>query len=128
MTLINGDRAKDVGSITLGNAAAITAYSVNSNVTTGNVFEVTAIEAGKKTITLQMQDSNGNPLASQTLHQPDGGFGQNDILNFDDLGMTITLGGDDLTVTDKFTVTQGDFVTMQIDPSHKFAERESNDS
>merc|ERR1712000_507142 len=52
MTLINGDRAKDVGSITLGNAGAITNYSVNSNVTTGNVFEVTAIGAGKETITL----------------------------------------------------------------------------
>merc|ERR1712098_231233 len=53
-------------------------------------------------------------LASQTLHQPDDGFGESDILNFDDLGMTITLGGDELTLEDKFTVTQGDFVTMQI--------------
>jgi len=114
MTLINGDRAKGVGSIDLDNAAAIANYSVNSNVATGNVFEVTAIGPGNKTITLKMQDSNGNELASQTLHQPDGGFGESDILNFDDLGMTITLGGDELTVTDKFTVTQGDFVTMQI--------------
>ena len=137
MTLINGDRAKDVSltGITMGDAAddQIASFSVNSNVTTTDTFDFTDLGVtdpatdNSHQITLR----NTRTGQTQTLHQPDGsGFANGDILNFDELGITLELGqkfkhleGGTATsgVPDlgeigasKFDVTQGDFVTMQI--------------
>jgi len=124
MTLINGDRAKSVDNISMG-ADQIASFSVNSNVTTNDTFDFVQVDSRK--IILR----NTNTSATQTLHQPDGsGFTAGDILNFDELGITIELdsqflnindqnevdaaAGGEPTATHKFTVTQGDFVTMQI--------------
>ena len=110
MTLINGDRAKDVARTDLS-TDEIRNFSVASNVATDNQFEFTAIS--DSSITLKNTTTN----QVQTLHQPDGGFGEDDVLNFDDLGIAMTLGNNYDTIAieaDSFTVTQGDFVTMQV--------------
>jgi flagellin len=110
MTLINGDRAKDVARADI-DSDGIKNFSVASNVATDNQFEFTTISGSK--ITLKNTTTN----EEQTLHQPDGGFGEDDILNFDDLGITMTLGNNYDTIAteaDSFTITQGDFVTMQV--------------
>jgi flagellin len=128
MKLINGDRAKDVTTSMM--TEQIASFSVNSNVTTNDTFDFIEVDSGAITL----RNTSTTPAQTQTLYQPDGGFSQGDILNFDKLGITIELGSqfegiDDQnevtnadgvvdppppTVTDKFTVTQGDFVTMQI--------------
>ena len=124
MTLINGDRAKSVDDTSMG-ADQIASFSVNSNVTTNDTFDFVKVDS--REIILR----NANTSATQTLHQPDGsGFTAGDILNFDELGITVELdsqflsiddqnevdaaAGGEPTATHKFTVTQGDFVTMQI--------------
>jgi len=112
MTLINGDRAKDVSRTGLS-TDEIRNFSVASNVATENQFEFTAISGSSITL------KNATTNEVQTLHQPDGGFGENDVLNFDDLGITMTLGNDYNNITtgasaDSFTITQGNFVTMQV--------------
>ena len=124
MTLINGDRAKSVDNTSMG-ADQIASFSVNSNVTTNDTFDFVKVDS--REIILR----NTNTSATQTLHQPDGsGFTAGDILNFDELGITIELDSQFLSIDDqnevdaaaggvptathKFTVTQGDFVTMQI--------------
>ena len=110
MTLINGDRAKDVARTGLS-TDEIRNFSVASNVATDNQFEFTAIS--DSSITLKNTTTN----QVQTLHHPDGGFGEDDVLNFDDLGITMTLGNNYDTIAieaDSFTITQGDFVTMQV--------------
>jgi len=112
MTLINGDRAKDVARTGLS-TDEIRNFSVASNVATDNQFEFTSISGSS--ITLKNTTTN----QVQTLHHPDGGFGENDVLNFDDLGITMTLGDQYNSITtgasaDSFTITQGDFVTMQV--------------
>jgi len=138
MTLINGDRAKDVtrvvtettvDNVTTDNSISdteIKSFSVASNVQTGTDFDFIKTEAGE--ITLRNFDTG----ATQTLYQPDtdsngNRFKENDVLNFDELGITITLGnkfteiltngdtGADATLNDDyFTVQQGKFVTMQV--------------
>jgi len=121
MTLINGDRAKSVDDTSMG-ADQIASFSVNSNVTTNDTFDFVKVDS--REIILR----NANTSATQTLHQPDGsGFTAGDILNFDELGITVELDSQFLSIDDqnevdamtatathKFTVTQGDFVTMQI--------------
>ena len=118
MTLINGDRAKGIARVetTPGTpditTTEISSFSVNSSVTTGDTFEFTTVSTGQITV------KNNSTGLDQTLYQPDGaGFVADDILNFDDLGVTITLGANytGTAVGDPaFSITQGDFVTMQI--------------
>ena len=127
MTLINGDRAKDV-SRTGGNVsdAEIKSFSVASNVATGDEFEFTSGNANSITLT------NKTTGEEQILHQPDGaGFAENDVLNFDDLGITMTLGAGYDGIADNddgFTITQGDFVTMQVGADNDAAHARSDSS
>ena len=127
MTLINGDRAKDV-SRTGGNISdtEIKSFSVASNVATGDAFEFTSVSANSITLT------NKTTSEEQILHQPDGaGFAENDVLNFDDLGITMTLGAgyDNITdAADGFSITQGDFVTMQVGADNDAAHARANSS
>ena len=127
MTLINGDRAKDV-SRTGGNVSdtEIKSFSVASNVATGDAFEFTSVSANSITLT------NKTTSEEQILHQPDGaGFAENDVLNFDDLGITMTLGAgyDNITdAADGFSITQGDFVTMQVGADNDAAHARADSS
>ena len=127
MTLINGDRAKDV-SRTGGNISdtEIKSFSVASNVATGDAFEFTSVSANSITLT------NKTTGEEQILHQPDGaGFAENDVLNFDDLGITMTLGAGYDSITDAadgFSITQGDFVTMQVGADNDAAHARANSS
>ena len=122
MKLIDGSRAKDVDASSMG-TDQIASYSVNSNVATNDTFDFVKVASGE--ITLRNTDTD----ATQTLHQPDGsGFTQGDILNFDDLGLTLELGslfttiddqeevtaGGGPTETHKFSITQGTFTTVQV--------------
>ena len=125
MTLINGARAKRVDKASMG-ANQIASFSVNSNVTTNDTFDFVQVDTGEITL----RNTSATSSQTQTLYQPDGGFKTGDVLNFDELGITIELASQFLdiddqnevdatdvdapTVTHKFTVTQGDFVTMQI--------------
>jgi len=141
MKLINGERQKSTSiptgsnlSVSTGTAANdhLVSFSVNSNVATGTEFDFIKAEAGE--ISLR----NRSTGEVQTLHQPDGsGFATNDVLNFDQLGITIELGqnftdlndnahkGAAATASDgipagaelgdaSFKVTQGSFTTMQV--------------
>ena len=127
MTLINGDRAKDV-SRTGGNISdtEIKSFSVASNVATGDAFEFTSVNANSITLT------NKTTGEEQILHQPDGaGFAENDVLNFDDLGITMTLGAGYDGIADNddgFTITQGDFVTMQVGADNDAAHARADSS
>jgi len=127
MTLINGDRAKDV-SRTGGNVSdtEIKSFSVASNVATGDAFEFTSVSANSITLT------NKTTGEEQILHQPDGaGFAENDVLNFDDLGITMTLGTGYDSITDAadgFSITQGDFVTMQVGADNDAAHARADSS
>jgi flagellin len=127
MTLINGDRAKDV-SRTGGNISdtEIKSFSVASNVATGDAFEFTSVSANSITLT------NKTTGEEQILHQPDGaGFAENDVLNFDDLGITMTLGAGYDSITDAadgFSITQGDFVTMQVGADNDAAHARADSS
>ena len=126
-TLINGDRAKDV-SRTGGNISdtEIKSFSVASNVATGDAFEFTSVSAKSSTLT------NKTTGEEQLLHQPDGaGFAENDVLNFDDLGITMTLGAGYDGIADNddgFTITQGDFVTMQVGADNDAAHARADSS
>ena len=132
MTLINGDRAKDVARTeTVEGTADISAteiksFSVASNVTTGDAFEFTSVSANSITLT------NKTTGEEQILHQPDGaGFAENDVLNFDDLGITMTLGAGYDGIADNddgFTITQGDFVTMQVGADNDAAHARADSS
>jgi len=127
MTLINGDRAKDV-SRTGGNISdtEIKSFSVASNVATGDAFEFTSVSTNSITLT------NKTTGEEQILHQPDGaGFAENDVLNFDDLGITMTLGASYDSITDAadgFSITQGDFVTMQVGADNDAAHARADSS
>jgi flagellin len=127
MTLINGDRAKDV-SRTGGNISdtEIKSFSVASNVATGDAFEFTSVNTNSITLT------NKTTGEEQILHQPDGaGFAENDVLNFDDLGITMTLGAGYDSITDAadgFSITQGDFVTMQVGADNDAAHARADSS
>merc|ERR1712057_127309 len=108
MTLINGDRAKGVARTeTVAGTADISAteiksFSVASNVATGDAFEFTSVNANSITLT------NKTTGEVQTLHQPDGaGFAEND---------------------DGFTITQGDFVTMQVGADNDAAHARADSS
>ena len=132
MTLINGDRAKGVARTeTVEGTADISAteiksFSVASNVATGDAFEFTSVSANSITLT------NKTTSEEQILHQPDGaGFAENDVLNFDDLGITMTLGAGYDGVADNddgFTITQGDFVTMQVGADNDAAHARADSS
>jgi flagellin len=132
MTLINGDRAKGVARTeTVAGTADISAteiksFSVASNVATGDAFEFTSVNANSITLT------NKTTGEEQILHQPDGaGFAENDVLNFDDLGITMTLGAGYDGIADNddgFTITQGDFVTMQVGADNDAAHARANSS
>ena len=127
MTLINGDRAKDV-SRTGGNVSdtEIKSFSVASNVATGDEFEFTSVN----TSSISLKNKTTGEV--QTLHQPDGaGFAENDVLNFDDLGITMTLGAGYDGIADNddgFTITQGDFVTMQVGADNDAAHARADSS
>ena len=129
MTLINGDRAKDV-SRTGGNVSdtEIKSFSVASNVATGDEFEFTSVN----TSSISLKNKTTGEV--QTLHQPDGaGFAENDVLNFDDLGITMTLGANYTSIgtnapADGFTITQGDFVTMQVGADNDAAHARADSS
>ena len=132
MTLINGDRAKGVARTeTVAGTADISAteiksFSVASNVATGDAFEFTSVSANSITLT------NKTTGEEQILHQPDGaGFAENDVLNFDDLGITMTLGAGYDGIADNddgFTITQGDFVTMQVGADNDAAHARADSS
>ena len=132
MTLINGDRAKGVArtETTPGtadiSATEIKSFSVASNVATGDAFEFTSVSANSITLT------NKTTGEEQILHQPDGaGFAENDVLNFDDLGITMTLGASYDSITDAadgFSITQGDFVTMQVGADNDAAHARADSS
>lgn len=132
MTLINGDRAKGVArtGTTPGtadiSATEIKSFSVASNVATGDAFEFTSVSANSITLT------NKTTGEEQILHQPDGaGFAENDVLNFDDLGITMTLGAGYDGIADNddgFTITQGDFVTMQVGADNDAAHARADSS
>ena len=132
MTLINGDRAKGIArtETTPGtadiSATEIKSFSVASNVATGDAFEFTSVSANSITLT------NKTTGAEQILHQPDGaGFAENDVLNFDDLGITMTLGAGYDGIADNddgFTITQGDFVTMQVGADNDAAHARADSS
>ena len=134
MTLINGDRAKGVARTeTVAGTADISAteiksFSVASNVATGDEFEFTSVNANSITLT------NKTTGEEQILHQPDGaGFAENDVLNFDDLGITMTLGANYTSIgtnapADGFTITQGDFVTMQVGADNDAAHARADSS
>ena len=132
MTLINGDRAKGVARTeTVEGTADISAteiksFSVASNVAIGDAFEFTSVSANSITLT------NKTTSEEQILHQPDGaGFAENDVLNFDDLGITMTLGAgyDNITdAADGFSITQGDFVTMQVGADNDAAHARADSS
>merc|ERR1711959_291067 len=132
MTLINGDRAKGVARTeTVAGTADISAteiksFSVASNVATGDTFEFTSVNANSITLT------NKTTGEEQILHQPDGaGFAENDVLNFDDLGITMTLGAGYDGIADNddgFTITQGDFVTMQVGADNDAAHARADSS
>ena len=131
-TLINGDRAKGVArtETTPGtadiSATEIKSFSVASNVATGDAFEFTSVSANSITLT------NKTTGEEQLLHQPDGaGFAENDVLNFDDLGITMTLGAGYDGIADNddgFTITQGDFVTMQVGADNDAAHARADSS
>ena len=127
MTLINGDRAKDV-SRTGGNISdtEIKSFSVASNVATGDEFEFTSVN----TSSISLKNKTTGEV--QTLHQPDGaGFAEDDVLNFDDLGITMTLGAGYDGIADNddgFTITQGDFVTMQVGADNDAAHARADSS
>jgi len=127
MTLINGDRAKDV-SRTGGNVSdtEIKSFSVASNVATGDEFEFTSVN----TSSISLKNKTTGEV--QTLHQPDGArFAANDVLNFDDLGITMTLGAGYDGIADNddgFTITQGDFVTMQVGADNDAAHARADSS
>ena len=132
MTLINGDRAKGVARTeTVEGTADISAteiksFSVASNVATGDAFEFTSVSSNSITLT------NKTTGEEQILHQPDGaGFAENDVLNFDDLGITMTLGAGYDGIADNddgFTITQGDFVTMQVGADNDAAHARADSS
>ena len=132
MTLINGDRAKGIArtETTPGtadiSATEIKSFSVASNVATGDAFEFTSVSANSITLT------NKTTGEEQILHQPDGaGFAENDVLNFDDLGITMTLGAGYDGIADNddgFTITQGDFVTMQVGADNDAAHARADSS
>ena len=132
MTLINGDRAKGVARTETTPATAdisateIKSFSVASNVATGDAFEFTSVSANSITLT------NKTTGEEQILHQPDGaGFAENDVLNFDDLGITMTLGAGYDGIADNddgFTITQGDFVTMQVGADNDAAHARADSS
>ena len=132
MTLINGDRAKGIArtETTPGtadiSATEIKSFSVASNVATGDAFEFTSVSTNSITLT------NKTTGEEQILHQPDGaGFAENDVLNFDDLGITMTLGAGYDGIADNddgFTITQGDFVTMQVGADNDAAHARADSS
>ena len=132
MTLSNGDLAKGVArtETTPGtadiSATEIKSFSVASNVATGDAFEFTSVGANSITLT------NKTTGEEQILHQPDGaGFAENDVLNFDDLGITMTLGAGYDGIADNddgFTITQGDFVTMQVGADNDAAHARADSS
>ncbi len=132
MTLINGDRAKGVArtETTPGtadiSATEIKSFSVASNVATGDEFEFTSVN----TSSISLKNKTTGEV--QTLHQPDGaGFAEDDVLNFDDLGITMTLGAGYDGVADNddgFTITQGDFVTMQVGADNDAAHARADSS
>ena len=132
MTLINGDRAKGVARTETApgtadiSATEIKSFSVASNVATGDAFEFTSVSANSITLT------NKTTGEEQILHQPDGsGFAENDVLNFDDLGITMTLGAGYDGIADNddgFTITQGDFVTMQVGADNDAAHARADSS
>ena len=132
MTLINGDRAKGVArtETTPGtadiSATEIKSFSVASNVATGDAFEFTSVN----TSSISLKNKTTGEV--QTLHQPDGaGFAENDVLNFDDLGITMTLGAgyDGIAdAADGFSITQGDFVTMQVGADNDAAHARADSS
>jgi len=111
MKLIDGSRAKDVDTSSMG-TNQIASYSVNSNVATNDTFDFDMGSVASDQITLR----NTATGATQTLHQPDGaGFTAGDILNFDDLGITLELGSQFETIYDEeFSITQGTFTTVQV--------------
>merc|ERR1712057_157545 len=134
MTLINGDRAKGVARTeTVAGTANVSdteikSFSVASNVATGDEFEFTSVN----TSSISLKNKTTGEV--QTLHQPDGaGFAENDVLNFDDPGITMTLGANYTSIgtnapADGFTITQGDFVTMQVGADNDAAHARADSS
>ena len=129
MKLINGERQKSTSltgsGLNTGGKDHLSIYSVNSDVATGTKFDFVKTEDDE----ISLRNTATGEV--QTLHQPDtGGFAENDVLNFDQLGITIELGADFAEAAegtastgvpasgeigaDYFEVTQGSFTTMQV--------------
>ena len=129
MKLINGERQKSTSltgsGLNTGGKDHLSIFSVNSDVATGTKFDFVKTEGDE----ISLRNTATGEV--QTLHQPDtGGFAENDVLNFDQLGITIELGADFADAVegtastgvpasgeigaDYFEVTQGSFTTMQV--------------
>ena len=125
MKLINGDRAKEVTRTETSPGTAdittdeIKSFSVSSDVETGRVFSFTAVADGSITL------KNNDTAKTQTLQHPDtGGFAENDILNFDELGVSIELGANFASITansDTFSIKNEKFTTVQVGSSNDAA-------
>ncbi|MDP6414266.1 MAG: flagellin, partial [Gammaproteobacteria bacterium] len=120
MKLIDGSRAKgvDLTGSTLDATSAsaeITSFSISSNVETGTQFNFAEItsSAGEYT-SFTLRDATNDTTQKLEMHDS-GGFVKGDVLNFDELGVSIELGdsfGTIATSTNSGTLSSGDFLTV----------------
>jgi flagellin len=120
MKLIDGSRAKgvDLTGSTLDATSAsaeITSFSISSNVETGTQFNFAEItsSAGEYT-SFTLRDATNDTTQKLEMHDS-GGFIAGDVLNFDELGVSIELGdsfGTIATSTNSGTLSSGDFLTV----------------
>jgi flagellin len=131
MKLIDGSRAKGASASTTLNATSgstgqISSFSVSSNVETGTVFDFTKTDDGEITLRNFTATSETGQSKEQTLKLLDSGglgFESGDVLNFDELGISIELGADFANIAtsttasagnDTLTVTNNNFTTVQV--------------
>ena len=93
------------GTIANGSLNGVGAVSVNSDVEIGNQFEIEQHGNSHEFIRVKMMDSTGARLADQTLNKSTGSFGNGDVLNFHELGITLTLSSQVNTDGSRVSVT-----------------------
>ncbi len=132
MKLIDGSRAKGVDIattsdlVTTGSSADITSFSVSSNVETGTQFNFAEIatSASGDVTSFTLRDATNNTVQKLEMHDSSG-FIEGDVLNFDELGVSIELGADFANITTStnsgtlstgnyFTVDNSNFTTVQV--------------
>ena len=132
MKLIDGSRAKGVDIattsdlVTTGSSADITSFSVSSNVETGTQFNFAEIatSASGDVTSFTLRDATNNTAQKLEMHDSSG-FIEGDVLNFDELGVSIELGADFANITTStnsgtlstgnyFTVDNSNFTTVQV--------------